>query len=93
MFATLLNRLAFVLDLEDKPAEALVLEQRALVVRERVFGPASWPVAESLATLSSLHGKLGQFKEAEAAHKRASQIYQKIQGAAQPDRGWFLDLG
>jgi CHAT domain-containing protein/Tfp pilus assembly protein PilF len=68
------------------------LLNRALAIREKVFGPeAALPVAESLNSLGEVDYYEGKYTEAELLWKRALAIREKVLGPEHPDVAESLD--
>lgn len=54
--------------------------QRALDIRERKLGHESYEVGETLSSMASLYGLLGQFEDAVSSGKRALVIMEHLYG-------------
>jgi tetratricopeptide (TPR) repeat protein len=78
--AHVLNQTGYYLGVRGRYAEAEVLSQRALSIRERVLAPEHPDVAQSLGNLAVVHYELGRYAEAEALHKRALAIKERAFG-------------
>ncbi len=72
-----LNQRAAELYRAGKFAEATLLVQQVLVIRERELGPDDPNVAESLNNLAVLYIRQGHYPEAEPLCKRSLEIYEK----------------
>jgi len=81
-YATSLNTLAFLYDMQGKYAEAEPLYKLCLTIREKVLGQDHLVVAFSLNNLAALYSKQGKYDAAEPLYKRCLQIREK---ALRPD--------
>ena len=63
-----------------QPQKALPYEQRALELREKVLGPNTGDVADSLTTLAQIWGEIGDCKQATAAAKRSIEVLHGLPG-------------
>lgn len=79
-----LNDLAIVLVRTGAYAEARVLHERALAIRERALGPDHPDVAESLNHLALVHHSTGAYAEARALHERVLAIWEQTLGPDHP---------
>jgi tetratricopeptide (TPR) repeat protein len=66
-------------------AEAELLCERALAIREKTLGPDHPDVAHSLNNLADLYRKQGKYAEAEPLYNRALAIREKTLGLDHPD--------
>src|SRR5258708_9828408 len=64
--------------------EALMLYERALVVREQALGPNHPATARSLTKLATLYRRLGKYTKALPLYKHALAICEKVQGPDHP---------
>ena len=83
-----LTNKAIALDQAGKSAEAILLGQQVLAIREKVLGPDHPDVATVLDGLGFLYEKEGRYAEAEPLYKRALAIREKALGPDYPD--YFL---
>jgi serine/threonine-protein kinase len=67
---------------QDRATEAAPLLQRALAIRERVFGPDHPQVASTLNDLGTIALQQGRLDDAEADYRRMIAIYQRVFGGA-----------
>jgi tetratricopeptide (TPR) repeat protein len=70
---------------KGKYDEAVTLTERALAIREKVFGPDHLAVADSLHALASLYDDKSDYVKAEPLNLRALAIREKELGPDQPD--------
>lgn len=69
----------------DEYAEAKVLHERALRIRERVLGPDHVRVAASLHNLAGVHRHSGEHSTARDLERRALVIFERVRGPEHPD--------
>ena len=77
-YATSLTALAIVLRRNDDVEGAKALTYRVLALREKIFGPRSIEVAQTLSNLAAPEGMSGNFSAAKAALERASSICEEL---------------
>ncbi|HEX2568812.1 MAG TPA: serine/threonine-protein kinase [Polyangia bacterium] len=65
--------------------QATAHHRRALEIRERLLGPSSLLVAQSLTNLGQVYDDQGKYDEARGVHERALAIEERILGPAHPD--------
>jgi CHAT domain-containing protein/Tfp pilus assembly protein PilF len=70
---------------KGKYDEALLLAERALVIREKILGPEHREVADSLHALASLYDDKSDYAKAEPLNLRALAIREKVLGPNHPD--------
>ena len=70
----ILNALGSSLRLTSRLSEAMTTQQEALALRQRLFGAAGLPVAESLNNIATIHFSAGRFKEAVDAYNQALSV-------------------
>ena len=63
------------LSFHDKDKE---LQEKALVIRKRIFGEDHAGVATSYDDLALVHDSLGEYNRAKELHEKALVIYKKI---------------
>ncbi|HYD00556.1 MAG TPA: tetratricopeptide repeat protein, partial [Phycisphaerales bacterium] len=80
----LLNALGAVLRLQGKLDEAMTAQQEALVLRTKVHGPGSLPVAESHNNIASIHFTAGRYAEAAASFRASLAIRETRLRAGHP---------
>ncbi len=78
--ATSLNNMAELYRIRGEYAEAELLIQRALAIREKALGPEHPYVAPSLNNLAALYRDQGKYAEAEPLYQRALAIREKALG-------------
>jgi tetratricopeptide (TPR) repeat protein len=66
-------------------SEAEPLYQRALTIRERIWGPTHPDVAASLHDLAVLYYEQGKYPEADPLYQRAATIQEQALGSQHPD--------
>ena len=66
-------------------AEAGLLAERSLAIREKTLGPGHPDVATSLNNLAALYQAQGRHPEAEPLYKRSLAIWEKALGPDHPD--------
>lgn len=92
--AWLMNNHGNLLHAEGKYQEALAQQQRALALRQRLFGPAHSEVAMSLNNLGATYSALGRYREAMEYHEQARKLHDQLLGAEHPSVGnCWLNLG
>ena len=62
------------------PEKALQLFNRSLELRRQVFGNDSWPVAETLQSLTQLHSMTGNYQDGEKTGQECLRIMQLLKG-------------
>src|SRR4029077_7563323 len=83
-----LNKLSLLLLYRDAFQEAEPLMQRALKIREKLYGEQRHPdLAASLGNLGLLYFRLGAYEEAEEPLRRALEI---LDGLAAQDKAYLL---
>ncbi len=94
--ALVLHNLARLYSDKHKGAEAELLYQRALSIRERVLGPEHPRIAITQFFLARLYRDQGRYAEAEPLFQQALTIQEKMLGPEHPDtaatREDLLDL-
>ncbi len=75
-----LSNLGNVLKDTSAYAEAKVLHERALAIREKALGPDHPLLAASLTNLANVHYPMGAYAEAKVLHERARAIFEKTLG-------------
>jgi tetratricopeptide (TPR) repeat protein len=70
---------------EGDYAHALALHQRALEIRERIYGPDSPEVATALNSIANVHYNLGHYPDARPTYERSLAIRERVLGAMHPD--------
>ena len=86
--ATCLNKLSLLLLYRDAFHEAEPLMQRALKIREKIYGEQPHPdLAASLGNLGLLYFRLGAYEEAEEPLRRALEI---LDGLAAKEKAYLL---
>jgi len=80
-----LNRQVVRLYGEGRYAEAVTLAERALALREKVFGPEHPSVAHALSNLATLYKAQFDYVRAEPLLRRALVVYEKALGPQSPD--------
>ncbi len=89
-----LHNLAFLNHKEGNNARAEMLFEKAIILKEAIYGAGHGEVAWSLVSAAGAYRDQGKFTEAEAALKRAMQIYRRIHGYLHPSvAGASYDLG
>ncbi len=74
--------------------EALVAERRALDLRQRLFAPDHWVVADSHSGIGAILAEQGKSEEALAEYHRAGAIFAKALGPDTPQAGYpILNAG
>ncbi|HEX9002662.1 MAG TPA: tetratricopeptide repeat protein, partial [Blastocatellia bacterium] len=75
-------------------SEAIMLTERVLAIREKVFGPEHSMVARSLSNLGDYHKSLNEYGKAERFYVRTLAILEKLPAADPNALGWaYFDLG
>ncbi len=77
-----LGNLGIVLERLDALAEARAAQERALRIKEKVYGPEHAEVAVTLGNLGNVLERLDALAEARAAQERALRIKEKVYGRA-----------
>ena len=89
-----LHNLAFLHHKEGNNARAEMLFEKAIILKEEIYGAGHGEVAWSLVSAAGAYRDQGKFKETEAALKRAIHIYRRIHGYLHPSvAGASYDLG
>jgi tetratricopeptide (TPR) repeat protein len=66
-------------------AEAIVLAEKAVALREKVLGPEHPRTATSLNNLAGLYHAMGAYAQAEPLYQRALAIREQALGPEHPD--------
>ena len=89
-----LHNLAFLNHKEGNNGRAEMLFEKAIILKEAIYGAGHGEVAWSLVSAAGAYGDQGKFTEAETALKRAIHIYRRIHGYLHPSvAGATYDLG
>jgi len=83
--ADTLNNLAIIYKKQKKYAEAELLYQRSLNIREKALGPSHPDVATSLNNLAILYEDQGKYAAAEPLLQRSLMILEKALGPKHPN--------
>jgi tetratricopeptide (TPR) repeat protein len=86
-----LNQQTMNLIKQGRFAEAVPIAQKALSIREKVFGAEHPDTATSLNSLAELYRELREYSKAEPLYKRALQICEKTLGTEHPDTATILN--
>jgi serine/threonine-protein kinase len=89
--ATWVNAEGLLLWRTGKLAEAKATFERALALREKVFGPDHPDVANSLNNLGLVLHEMGDYEKAVATHERALALREKVLGEGHPDVAMSLN--
>jgi tetratricopeptide (TPR) repeat protein len=89
--ANLLQNAGYYLHQRAQYAEAELLYQHALVIREKVAGPEHRDTADSLTKLAWLYEDQGEYTKAEPLSMRALAIKERALGPEHPDTATSLD--
>jgi tetratricopeptide (TPR) repeat protein len=82
---SLLNQIGYYLDDKAEYDQAKPLYERALAIREKVFGEEHPDVATSLNNLALLYDNQGEYEQAKPLYERALAIYENVYGKEHPD--------
>lgn len=72
-------------------SESKLFHERALAIREKVFGPKHAAVGYSLTSLAVLYRRLGKYAEAEPLQERALEIWEDVYGPDHEYVAWVLN--
>jgi tetratricopeptide (TPR) repeat protein len=89
--ASLLNETGYYLKEHARYAEAALLYQRSLAIREQQLGPLHPDTALSLNNLALLYYTQGKYAEVEPLYQRALAIYEQQLGPLHPDTALSLN--
>jgi len=85
--ALTLNSLGLLYSYQEDYVRAEPLSQRALAIREKVYGLEHPEVAASLNNLALLYETLNDYAHAESLYQRSLAIKEKVLGAQHPSAG------
>lgn len=92
--AWLINNHGNLLHAEGSYQDALLQQQRALALRQRLYGPAHTEVAMSLNNLGATYSALGRYAEAIEHHEQSRTLHERLLGSEHPSVGnCWLNLG